>query len=285
MTEKTKNIKYRKPVPGAVVTLVWVAVIVVVWEIIAMVVANSFPQRQALLYFPHLYQIIGLVFSDRIVGNSLTCAQLVFPAAGRTLLRALYGFAIGTVLGFILALLMNLFLPVEKIAFPYLMIIQMVPILGMAPVVLAITQDVDKARMAIAAILTFYPVSTNVLAGFKSVSKENHELMYSYNANKFELYTKTLIPSGIPYLFTGLKRAAPMAVTAAVLVDTLQGDGGLGVILSQAVRTQYTAREILWVCIFLSGIVGVLSFSLMGLLEKLFTPQIRARIFKRRKKA
>ena len=80
---------------------------------------------------------------------------------------------IGAAIGFILALLMHRFTPVEKVAFPYLMIIQMIPILGMAPIILAITKDINKSRIIIAAILTFYPVATNTLAGFKSVEQES----------------------------------------------------------------------------------------------------------------
>lgn len=102
---------------------------------------------------------------------------MVLVNAGATLSRAGIGFLIGTVLGFVLALLMNLSGTVEKIAFPYLMLIQMIPVLGMAPIVLALTGDIGTSRIVIAAILTFYPVATNTLAGFKGVQKEKHELM------------------------------------------------------------------------------------------------------------
>ena len=61
-------------------------------------------------------------------------------------------------------------------------------------------------------------------------------LMYSYSASRFDIYIKTLIPSCIPYFFTGLKISAPMAITASILVDTLQGDGGLGCMLSQSLK-------------------------------------------------
>ena len=77
------------------------------------------------------------------------------------------------VLGYILALLMHLSHIVEKIAFPYLMIIQMIPILGMAPIVLSITGDISSARIIIAAILTFYPVSTNMAPIFEDVNLAN----------------------------------------------------------------------------------------------------------------
>lgn len=283
--KNTLSAKLKKAASSkAVVTLVWILGIVVVWEIAATIVAANYSERQAVTYFPHLYQIIGLVFSDTVVGGSMTTAQLIFPAAGTTLLRALYGFVIGIILGFLLALVMHLSRIAEKIAFPYLMLIQMIPILGMAPVVLAITQDIGKARMVIAAILTFYPVATNVLAGFKSAEREKFDLVYSYNASKWQIYTKMLIPASLPHLFTGLKIAAPMAVTASVLVDTLQGQGGLGNVLSVAIGGKYTTKLVFWDCVFLSAIVGVLSFTLMGLLQTLFTPQKRARLFPKHKR-
>ena len=78
------------------------------------------------------------------------------------------GFVIGTILGFVLALLMHLFRGVEKTVSPYLIIIQVIPILGMAPIVLAITGDIGVSRIIIAAILTFYPVAANTLSGFRA---------------------------------------------------------------------------------------------------------------------
>ena len=152
------------------VTLVWILGIVVIWEIFACIVAAT--KRTPVNVLPHLYEIIGSFFSDKKVTGKMTMIELIGTACGETLSRAGIGFLTGIVLGYILALLMNLSRIVEKIAFPYLMIIQMIPILGMAPIILSITGDINSARIVIAAILTFYPVSTNVLAGFRSVEKE-----------------------------------------------------------------------------------------------------------------
>ncbi len=220
---------------------------------------------------PHLTQIIESIFSKNLVNGSQTAFQIVLSNAGITLLRAGIGFVIGAGIGFILALLMNVFLPIEKIVFPYLMIIQMIPILGMAPIVLAITKDIDKSRIVIAAILTFYPVATNTLAGLKAVAKEKKELMYSLSATQLQIHKKLLLPSCIPYFFTGLKISAPLAITASILVDTLQGGGGLGTMLSQSLK-HATTIYIFWQIVFLSAIVGILSFYLMALFEKLVSP-------------
>ena len=224
-----------------IVTAVWVLGLVVIWEICAFIVGAT--QRTPVNVLPHLYQIIGSFFDTKsITGSGDTIATLVFSSASETLSRAL--------------------------------IIQMIPILGMAPIVLSITGDISSARIIIAAILTFYPVSTNTLAGFKSVGRERHELMRSYGASKFQLYTKMLIPSAMSYFFTGLKISAPMAITASILVDTLQGGNGLGCMLSQSLKGSMT-RFVFWDIVIFSAVIGVLSFYLMGVIERAITPAKR----------
>ena len=76
------------------------------------------------------------------------------------------------ILGFCLALLMKISGILERIVFPYLMLILLIPVLGLAPIILAITGDINQSRIIIAAILSFYPVATNTLAGMKSVDKD-----------------------------------------------------------------------------------------------------------------
>ena len=156
------------------------------------------------------------------------------------------------------------------------MIIQMIPILGMAPIILAITGDINTSRIVIAAILTFYPVSTNTLAGFKAVEEEKRQLMYSYGASKLQLYIKTFIPYSIPCFFTGLKISAPMAITASILVDTLQGGNGLGCMLSQSLKGGMS-RLVFWDIVIISAVIGILSFCLMGVIERLICPYKRKR--------
>ncbi len=254
------------------VNAVWVLGLIVVWEIGATVVAGI--KRTPENVLPHLYQILFSVFDTHKVNGTQTALEIVMANAGITLMRAMIGFTLGAAVGFLLALLMSLYKAVEKTLFPYLMIIQMIPILGMAPIVLALTKSIDKSRIVIAAILTFYPVATNTLAGFKAVEREKRELMYSLAASRFEVYRKLLIPYCIPYLFTGLKIAAPMAITASILVDTLQGGGGLGCMMSQSLKHAMTIY-VFWQIVFLSAIVGILSYQVMAALEKWASPYRR----------
>ncbi|MDD2213357.1 MAG: ABC transporter permease subunit [Oscillospiraceae bacterium] len=251
------------------VTLVWLIGLILIWELAAFEVAQT--KRTPENVLPHLYQIIAAAFSGKKVTNNLTATQVVLINAASTLLRAGQGFVIGVAFGYLLALLMSLSKIVEKIAFPYLMLIQMIPILGMAPIVLSITGDINRSRIVIAAILTFYPIAANCLAGFKAVEPQKHELMYSYGANKFQLYTKTMIPATWPYFFTGLKISAPLAITASILVDTLQGGGGLGSMLSQSLKHAMSVY-VFWLIIFFVAFIGMFSFYLMGVLEAWLCP-------------
>lgn len=264
-----------------ITTLFWILLLVAAWEIGATVVEATKRTPENIL--PHLYQIIEAAFSTKPVANGMTATMVVLSSAGITLLRALAGFALGTLLGFLLALLMKLSGIVEKIMFPYLMLIQLIPVLGLAPIILAITGDINTSRIAIAAILSFYPVATNTLAGFQSVDRDKYDLMYTYAASKRTIYAKVLIPSAIPYFFTGLKIAAPLAITASILVDTLQGDGGLGCMLSQSLKHAMSIY-VFWLIVFFSAFIGVFSGYLMSGLEALVSPEKRGiRRAKRRK--
>ena len=250
------------------VTVAWVVGLIIVWELGATYIATIKRSPQNVL--PHLWQIVESVFSTQKVNGRQTAIQLVLDNAWITLMRAGTGFMQGACVGFVLALLMSRFRAIEKMIFPYLMIIQMIPILGMAPIVLAVTKDIDKSRILIAAILTFYPVATSTLSGFKAVEKEQHDLMYSIAASRTQVYTKLMIPFSIPYLFSGLKIAAPLAITASILVDTLQGGGGLGCMMSQSLKHAMTIY-VFWQIVFLSAIIGILSYQLMNWLERVFS--------------
>lgn len=253
--------------------ILWIFIFIVLWEIGAAYIAATKRMPQNIM--PDLSHIIASVFSSDKVSNGMTVSGLVLTSAKATVLRAAIGFIIGAIAGFLLALIMKLSGIVEKMLFPYLMLIQLIPVLGLAPIVLAITGDINKSRIVIAAILSFYPIAVNTLAGFKSVDKEKFELMKTYAAKKSTIYTKVLIPSAIPSFFTGAKIAAPMAITASFLVDTLQGDGGLGCILSQSLKHAISI-DVFWVIVFFSAFLGIFSGVLMTWIEKLVSPEKRA---------
>lgn len=264
---------------GRFVTLVWVIGIVVAWEFSAFMIADVFHDRMMNSKLPYLHSVIGT-----IVGN----AGLLASACATTLSRAVIGFAAGALVGFVLGIFMSLFRPIERIAYPYLLLSQMVPILGLAPVVISIVHKAeigpvtipasDITRVIIAAYITFFPVATNMLSGLKSVDADKRSLMFTYAAGQPALYAKLMLPFSVPFLFSGLKIAAPLAVTASILVDSLGAAEGIGYNLTYALYTG--TYSIFWASVLCSAAMGILGYYAVALLEKAFMPWKRVAALK-----
>ena len=220
------------------INTVWAVGIFVLWELIAFLLDGVLqdPMAEAKLPYPHMV-IISLMqnFSD------------LMSAAGLTLSRAFMGFALGALVGFVLAIIMSLSKIAEKIALPYLVVSQMIPVLGLAPIIFTLAKDMNLSRIIISGYITFFPVSVNMLSGLNSVESEKKELLYSYAAKKPSIYCKLMIPYCLPYLFAGLKIAAPMSITASILVDMLGSSGGIGVKLLYSLYSG--TKDIFWLAL------------------------------------
>jgi NitT/TauT family transport system permease protein len=245
-----------------IVVFVWLCVIFFMWQEISFVLADVLQDKMASRTLPYLH---------RVISNLFTRADLIFPHAGETLSRALIGFLFGTGAGFLLALVMSLTGIVERMLFPYLLISQMIPILGLAPILSGIIGDIGQTRIFIAAFITFFPVATNTLAGFKSVEAEKLALLYSLAANKYTVYRKLMIPTALPFLFSGMKITAPMAITAAILVDTLGGASGLGYLITYSLYGGFPII-IFWSSVLLSAVLGILGYQVIAVIEKICMP-------------
>jgi NitT/TauT family transport system permease protein len=243
------------------INFVWTIGIILVWELIAFFLdkVTKDPMASAKLPYPHVVVIsIAQNFTE------------LMGAAGLTFSRAVMGFTLGTIIGVLLAIVMSLSKIAEKISLPYLIISQMVPVLGLAPIIFTLVKDMDASRIVIAAYITFFPVSINMLSGLNSVDNEKKELLYSYAAQKKSIYCKLMIPYSLPYLFAGLKIAAPMSITASILIDMLGSSGGIGVKLLYSLYSG--TKDVFWASVFTSAFMGIISYFIVILAEKILIP-------------
>lgn len=250
----------RKP-PSWFVALVWALGLVMVWELGADLLAVHFRDPMAASKLPYLHQVIATLG---------TSGDVLFQAAVVTLTQAAVGFALGALVGYLLAVLMSVSKTAERIAFPYLIISQMIPVLGLAPIIFNLVRDMNASRIVIAAYITFFPVAASTLSGFRSVDAEKRQLLFSYAAGLPTSYLKLLVPFSVPHLFSGLKVAAPLSVTASILVDMLGSKDGIGVKLLYSL---YGGNmDIFWASVIVSALLGVLSYLAVVLAEYLFVP-------------
>jgi NitT/TauT family transport system permease protein len=244
-----------------IINVVWAVGLFMLWEMGAFLLDKVVHDPMADVKLPYPHNIIVSIIRN--------FSELV-NAAGLTLSRAAIGFIVGAAIGFILAIIMSLSKTAEKIALPYLIISQMIPVLGLAPIIFTLVRDMNTSRIVIAAYITFFPVSVNMLSGLNSVDSEKKELLYSYAAKKKSIYYKLMIPFSLPYLFAGLKIAAPMSITASILVDMLGSSGGIGVKLLYSLYSGI--KDVFWASVVTSAFMGIISYFIVVLLEKICMP-------------
>lgn len=244
-----------------IVAIVWIIGIIVVWELASFLLKYVIhdPMAATKLPYPHT---VAMTF--------LKNWKILLEAGAVTFSRAALGFALGTGVGILLAVFMSLSKTMERIAFPYLIVSQMIPVLGLAPIIFNIVRDMNVSRIVIAAYITFFPVSVNMLSGLKSVEQDKKDLLFSIAANKFKVYQKLMFPFAMSYLFTGLKIAAPMAVTASILVDMLGSKSGIGVKILYALYSN--SANIFWASVLTSAFMGIISFYIVVFAERLCLP-------------
>lgn len=257
----------KKPVNRKVSTAVWIIGLFLAWEIAAFSIRHIIPINMPDTKLPYFHGVIIAFFQNF---TELAASAWV------TFVNAVRGFLIGTAIGCVIAFLMSWSKAIEKITFPYLITFQMIPVLGLAPIVYKLVGGGDDAKVAISALISFFPVAVNLLDGFHSVDIQRKELLYSYATKKPITYLKLMIPSALPQLFTGMKIAAPRTITAAILIEMMGSTAGIGVRILYALYYNGAGSLLFWSCILMAAILGMLSSGVVSLLERIVIPWEKA---------
>ncbi len=205
---------------------------------------------------PHTWDIAAEFFALDAVGA--TTLERLAGAALFTLRNAAIGFALGSLLGLGLAILLVHVQILERAIVPLIVASQTIPIIAIAPLIV-IGLKADWFGVAIVSTyLTFFPVTIAALRGLRSYDPRALELMRSYAASRGAILRKLRLPAARPYLFTGFRIAAPAAVVGAIVgeLPSLIQDG-----LARQIITgmQYYSlnAEYLWAAIVISSVLGI----------------------------
>jgi NitT/TauT family transport system permease protein len=171
-------------------------------------------------------------------GPSKTVLDSVVDAALHTLRWAAVGFAIGVVVGMLLALLMDRMVIAERALMPYVVLSQTVPLIALAPLVTKWGQGSKIGSFAwqpwmsvavIAAYLAFFPVAVGMVRGLKSPSEVHAEYFRCAAAGWWRTLVHLKLPSSVPHLVPALRLAAAGAVVGTIVAEISTGlDGGIG---------------------------------------------------------
>ncbi|AOB33648.1 ABC transporter permease [Bordetella sp. H567] len=183
-----------------------------------------------------------------------------------TLSNAAIGFVIGTVCGLALGSLMAESRRVEKLLMPYAFALQSLPKVAIAPLIVIWLGFGDSSKIAIAALLAFFPVLINSFTGLRAVEPERVDLMRSLSATRLETYRIVKLPNAAPYIFAGLDMAVVYALLGTIVAEFLGAQRGMGVVITQAQAVTDVAG--VFAALVILGVMGVLLHTLVRRLEK-----------------
>lgn len=221
---------------------------------------------------PHLGSIAA-AFTEPAQRNGPPLYVMLIDASLYTLWAAVRGFIIGGVIGFALAILFAHSSLLQRGLLPYVVASQTVPILAIAPMIviwMARAGATDWSVPVITAYLTFFPVAIYTLRGLTSVPATALELMQSYAASPLQILIKLRLPNALPQIFTALKIAATGSVVGAIIGELPSGiQSGLGIAILNFARYYNQSPPRLFATILMAGLLGLLCFAVIALIERL----------------
>ncbi|MDQ0468885.1 ABC transporter permease [Labrys wisconsinensis] len=212
--------------------------------------------------------------SPAAVWNALWSGIAVNPASPLgyylplwgTLKNAAIGLVIGSGLGLTLGSLMAESRLIEKLVMPYAFALQSLPKVAIAPLVVIWFGFGDGSKIAISALLAFFPMLINSFTGLRAVEPERIDLMRSLSASRFETYRIVKLPNAAPYIFAGLDMAVVYALLGTIVAEFLGAQQGMGVVITQAQAVTDVAG--VFAALVILGAMGILLHGIVRGVER-----------------
>jgi NitT/TauT family transport system permease protein len=221
---------------------------------------------------PHLHRIVQALFQPAQV-NGPDLITILWHASLFTAKESIVGFALGAVIGFAIAVGLSQSRLLQRGFIPYIVASQTIPLLAIAPMVvvgLGSKGVRDWVSVAVlAAYLTFFPVTINMLRGLESADPRAVELMRSYAATRWRILWKLRVPASMPFLFSAFRIAAPLSIVGAIISEPAASiQGGLGGAIVNFNQYYSIEPQELWATNMIAAVLGIVFFLAVVLAEK-----------------
>ena len=193
--------------------------------------------------------------------------QLLYHA-GITLLESVCGFLLGGLIAICLAILFVFSKDTERALYPYAIAMKAIPLVALAPIVVAWFGGGLTSKVILAAVISFFPVLVNAIDGLKNVESEALDLMKSFSASRWCIFTKLQWPGALPQIFAGLKIASSFSVVGAVVAEFVNAQAGIGFVIKSS--SYYLDTDLTFAAIFIAALMGLLFFAIVVWLQSFF---------------
>jgi NitT/TauT family transport system permease protein len=158
-----------------------------------------------------------------------------------TIAEIVLGFLVGSLLGIGLGIAIAQSRWAEVILTPYLVVSQAVPKVALAPILIIVLGYGLASKVAVAALIAFFPLLENTIAGLRRVDPDSLRLLQSLGATRWQIFTKLRVFTALPLIFAGLRIAAVLATVGAIVGEFVAGNRGLGALLVTSMGTFSTS--------------------------------------------
>ncbi len=187
-----------------------------------------------------------------------------------TAYEMIIGYLVAIAIGVPLAIAITASPPFDRFITPILLFFQTVPKIAIAPLFLIWFGFGMAPKVWVAFLISFFPIVIDTAVGLRSISPDMIDLARSMGATQRQIFIRFRLPTSLPYLFSGLKVAATLAVVGAVVGEFVGADKGLGYLLLVANSNLQTA--LLFATIVVLTLQGLILFYIIEILEHFLIP-------------
>lgn len=206
--------------------------------------------------------------------SAIWSTLIIFLTQGDAVTDIVYTFR-STLLGFILGTSSGALLGISfwwsrnyaRIIQPYVICLESIPKLALAPLVVLVFGMGLASKVAIATALTVVVSTLTAYAGVRAVDKDQERLFYSIGASRWQVFTKLVIPSCIPWIISILRVNIGLALTGSIVGEFVSSEHGLGRTILYAGSTYEIS--LVWVAVFVLSALSMVMYATVGWLEKL----------------
>jgi NitT/TauT family transport system permease protein len=177
------------------------------------------------------------------------------------------GYVFAVVTGIGTALLFSWSRPLEMLVMPLLVSLNMIPKVALGPLIIVWFRYGIGPNMMMAFAICFFPIVLTTARGLREVEPDLIDLVRSVKGSRWQIFTKIQLPNALPYIFSGMKVAAILAVAGAIVGEFLGSDRGLGYLMLQVQVTLDTAA--MFMAVILITLLGMVLYGMVLGLERL----------------
>jgi NitT/TauT family transport system permease protein len=207
------------------------------------------------------------MIAARLLGSLWTLWQDFFQTF---VLGVLSGYVIGCGAGFLVAIIANRFMFLGRGLLPIGNFVSALPIVGIAPIMVMWFGFDWPSKAAVVAVITFFPMLVNTLAGLAAAGHIERDLMRSYGASHLQTMAKLQLPAAMPFIFNALKINSTLALIGAIVAEFF-GTPTVGIGFRISIEAGRMALDMVWAEIALAALAGMAFYGIVALAERATT--------------